>query len=295
MAHRILVTGASGQLGGLVVAALLETTPAAEVAVTVRNPDAAGGLAALGVQVHAADYTQPNTLDKAFAGVDRLLLISSSEIGRRIPQHRNVIEAAKRAGVALLAYTSLLHADVSPLALAAEHRDTEALLRASGIPFVVLRNGWYNENDAAAAPAAVSHRAVMGSAGEGRISAASRADYAAAAAAVLTAPEDVAGRTYELAGDDAYTKSELAAEIARQSGQAMTYVDLPEAGYKAALIGAGLPEELAALLSDSDVGASKGGLFDESRQLSKLIGRATTPMAATIALALAGSAQSRAA
>ena len=295
MTHRILVTGASGQLGGLVVTALLRTTPAAQVAALVRNGEAASPLSALGVQVHVGDYTRPETLDAALAGIDRLLLISSSEVGQRVAQHRNVIDAAKRAGVGLLAYTSLLHADRSPLALATEHRETEALLAASGVPFVLLRNGWYNENDAAAAPAAVAHHAVMGSSGDGRISAAARADYAAAAAAVLTSPDSQAGRVYELAGDEAYTKAELAAEIARQSGEAVSYVNLPEADYAAALVGVGLPEGLATLLADSDVGASKGGLFDDGRQLSKLIGRATTPMATTLSLTLAASAQSQAA
>lgn len=282
----IVVTGASGQLGRLVIEALLQTVPASQVVAAVRNPAKAGDLAARGVQVRQADYSQPATLDAAFKGADKLLLISSSEVGQRAAQHRAVIEAAQRAGVKLVAYTSILHADSSPLGLAAEHQETEALLRASGLPFVLLRNGWYTENYAGGIPAALAHGVVLGSAGAGRIASAARADYAAAAAAVLT-QADQAGRIYELAGDGSYTLAEFAAEIARQSGKAVVYQDLPEADYKAALLSVGLPEGLAGLLADSDVGASRGGLFDDSHQLSQLIGRPTTPLAASVSAALA--------
>ena len=278
----IVITGASGQLGRLVIETLLHTLPASEIVAAVRTPAKVSDLAARGVQVRQADYTQPATLDAAFQGADKLLLISSSEVGQRVPQHRAVIDAAQRAGVKLLAYTSLLHADVSPLGLAAEHQATEALLRASGLPHVLLRNGWYTENYAASVPAALAHGVLLGSAGTGRIASAARADYAEAAAAVLT-QDDQAERVYELAGDTAYTLAELAAEITTQSGKEIAYKDLPEADYKAILLGAGLPEGLAALLADSDVGASKGGLFDDSRQLSQLIGRPTTRLATSIA------------
>lgn len=278
----IVITGASGQLGRLVIEALLHKLPASEIVAAVRTPAKVSDLAARGVQVRQADYTQPATLDAAFQGADKLLLISSSEVGQRVPQHRAVIDAAQRAGVKLLAYTSLLHADVSPLGLAAEHQATEALLRASGLPHVLLRNGWYTENYAASVPAALAHGVLLGSAGTGHIASAARADYAEAAAAVLT-QDDQAGRVYELAGDTAYTLAELAAEITTQSGKEIAYKDLPEADYKAILLGAGLPEGLAALLADSDVGASKGGLFDDSRQLSQLIGRPTTRLATSIA------------
>jgi len=285
--HQVLVTGASGRLGQLVVDQLLAAVPAGQVAATVRTREAAAALAARGVQARIADYDQPSSLDAALAGIGRVLLISSSDLGRRVAQHRNVIEAARRAGVGLLAYTSVLHADTSPLGLAGEHRDTEALLQDSGVPFVLLRNGWYTENYTASIPAALAHHALIGSAGEGRVASAARTDYAAAAVAVLTAAQDMAGRTLELAGDEAYSLPELAAEIARQSGRSVGYTNLPEADYKAALVGAGLPEALASLLADSDTGASKGALFDDSRQLGALIGRPTTPMAATVGLALA--------
>ncbi|AMO96677.1 quinone oxidoreductase 2 [Collimonas fungivorans] len=282
----IVVTGASGQLGRLVIQELLKKLPANEIVAAVRTPEKVADLAALGVQVRLADYAQPATLDAAFKGAGQLLLISSSEVGQRLPQHRNAIDAAKRAGVGLVAYTSVLRADTSPLGLAAEHKATEALLKASGLPHVVLRNGWYTENYLASIPAALQHGAYIGSAGAGRIASAARADYAAAAAAVLTSAGQ-AGKVYELAGDEAYTLTELAAEITRQSGTTVAYQNLPEADFKEALLGAGLPEHVAGLLSDSDIGVSKGGLFDDGHQLSRLIGRPTTPLVTLVKAALA--------
>jgi NAD(P)H dehydrogenase (quinone) len=281
----IVVTGASGQLGRRVIEALLNTLPAGDIVAAVRHPEKVADLAARGVQVRLADYDQPATLAAAFQGADKLLLISASEVGRRVPQHRAVIDAAKAAGVALLAYTSILHADTSPLPLAAEHKETESLIRASGLPAVILRNGWYTENHVAGIPMALQYGVVLGSAGQGRIASAARADYAEAAAAVLT-QENQAGRIYELAGDESYTLGELADEITRQSGKAVAYQDLPESEFKAALLSAGLPDFLATLLAESDVGASKGGLFEDGRQMSALIGRPTTPLAEMVRLAL---------
>lgn len=285
----IVITGASGQLGRLVIESLLQTVPAGEIVAAVRSPEKVADLAARGVLVRVADYDQPASLAAAFAGADKLLLISANEVGRRVPQHRAVIDAAKAAGVGLIAYTSLLHADSSPLPLAAEHQETEALIRASGVPAVILRNGWYTENYLAGIPTALQYGVVLGSAGDGRIASAARADYAAAAAAVLT-QDDQAGRIYELAGDASYTLAELAGEIAKQSGQAVNYQNLPESEFKAALLGAGLPDFLVTLLAESDVGASKGGLFDDSRQLSQLIGRPTTSLANMVAAQLAATA-----
>lgn len=277
----IVVTGATGQLGRLVIASLLKKTSAANIVAAVRNVEKAKDIAALGVQVRQADYTQPATWDAALKGSDKVLLISSSEVGQRTQQHKAVIDAAKRANVKLLAYTSVLRADSSVLGLATEHKETEAYIRASGVPAVLLRNGWYTENYAMGIPAALAHNAVFGCAGEGRISAATRADYAEAAAVVLTS-DNQAGKVYELAGDSAFTLSEFAAEISRQSGKAIGYVNLPEAEYEKALLGAGLPGFLAKLLAESDTGVSKGALFDEGKQLSKLIGRATTPLATSV-------------
>lgn len=278
-----VITGATGQLGRLVIEKLLASVPAGQIVAAVRSPEKAADLAALGVQVRHADYSQASTLDSAFKGAEKILLISSSEVGQRTAQHQAVIDAAKRAGVKLLAYTSVLHADTSLLGLAEEHRQTETALQASGIPFALLRNGWYTENYAAGIPAALEHGAVFGSAANGRISSAARADYADAAVAVLTSTEDQAGRVYELAGDDFYTLSDFAAEISKQAGKTVPYTDLPQADFQAALVQAGLPGFVADLLSDSDAAAAKGALFDDSRQLSALIGRPTTPLASTVA------------
>jgi NAD(P)H dehydrogenase (quinone) len=223
--------------------------------------------------------------DAALKGVDKVLLISSSEVGQRTKQHRAVIDAAKRAGVKLLAYTSVLRADTSPLGLAAEHKATEASIHATRVPFTLLRHGWYTENYTAGISGALAQGAVYGCAGKGRVASAARVDYAEAAAAVLTA-ENQAGRVYELAGDTAYTLDELAAEISRQSGKNIAYVNLTEAEYKKVLVKAGLPEPVAAMLADSDTGVSKGALFDDGHQLSKLIGRPTTSLATAVAAVL---------
>jgi NAD(P)H dehydrogenase (quinone) len=281
----IVVTGATGQLGRLVIAALLKRVPAVEIVAAVRNVEKAGDLAELGVQVRYADYSQPDSWDGALKGADKVLLISSNEIGQRANQHKTVIDAAKRAGVKLLAYTSVLRAETSLLGLAGEHRETEAFLSASGVPFVLLRNGWYTENYTAGVPAALTNGGVYGCAGDGRISSAARADYAEAAAVVLTS-DNQAGRVYELAGDTCYTLTELAAEISRQSGKNIGYVNLAEAEYKGVLLKVGLPEGLAELLANSDTAASKDALFDDSRQLSALISRPTTLMATAVAEAI---------
>lgn len=283
---RYVVTGASGQLGQLVVAALAARVGADQIAALVRSPDRAAGLFPAGVSVRRADYDAPETLGAALQGAERVLLISSNAIGARVAQHRRVVEAAKAAGVARLAYTSLLHADRSVLDLAEEHRQTEALIAESGIAHSLLRNGWYTENYTASIAPALAHGAFIGSAGTGRISSAARADYAEAAAVALIA--DSGERTvHELAGDHSYSLAEFAADISRQSGRDIPYVDLPEAEFRGALIGAGLPDGLASLLADSDAAAAQGALQDEGGALSRLIGRPTTPFAESIARALA--------
>lgn len=276
------ITGATGQLGRLVVDQLKKRVATTDIVALVRSPDKAGDL---GVTVRAADYTKPATLDAALAGVDTLLLISSNEIGQRASQHRHVIEAAKRAGVKRVVYTSLLHADTSVLSLAGEHRQTEADLKASGLAWTILRNGWYSENYTGSIAGALAGGAFIGSAGEGRISAAPRADYAEAAAVAL-AGSGHEGKTYELAGDTAWTLADLAAEISRQTGRDLPYRNLPEAEYAAALKGFGLPEGLAAAIAGWDTGAAQGALFDDSRQLSALIGRDTTPLSVPVTAAL---------
>lgn len=281
----IAVTAATGQLGRLVIDALLREKPGQPLIAAVRDPAKAQDIAGRGVEIRLADYDRPETLVSAFKGVDRLLLISSNVIGQRAPQHEAAIRAAKQAGVGLIVYTSLLHADVSPMTLTDEHKQTEAFLKASGVPHIILRNGWYTENDTGSLPAALAHGAYIGASGQGRISFAARADYAQAAARVLLGagkPGDV----FELAGDQGVTLAELAAETARQSGKPVAYADMPEAEYAAALRSFGLPDALAAILADSSAKAANGALFDDSRTLSRLIGRPTTPVRDTIAAAL---------
>ncbi|GGW26948.1 SDR family oxidoreductase [Vreelandella hamiltonii] len=281
----IVVTGATGQLGGLVIDALVKRVPAEHIVAAVRNVEKAQPLAELGVHVRQANYDDPDSWQAALQGAEKVLLISSSEIGQRVDQHRAVIEAAKRQGVALLAYTSLLHADSSPLGLAQEHRETEALIHASGVPYVLLRNGWYTENYTQGAPGAVAQGALFGCADEGRIASAGRADYAEAAAIVL-ASDQHREPVYELAGDSAYTLGELAAVIARQSGQRVDYVNVSEADYVSALQQAGLPKEFASVLADADRGVAKGALLDEGRQLSQLLGRPTLSLEEAVKQAL---------
>ncbi|MBJ3593066.1 SDR family oxidoreductase [Salmonella enterica subsp. enterica serovar Saintpaul] len=277
----IAITGATGQLGQHVIETLLHTVPASQIVAIVRNPGKATALSQQGITVRQADYTDEAAFTHALQGIDKLLLISSSEVGQRTPQHRNVINAAKAANVKFIAYTSLLHADRSPLGLHVEHVETEKLLADSGIPYVLLRNGWYTENYLASAPAALEHGVFIGAAGTGKIASATRADYAAAAARVIS-EEGHAGKIYELAGDEGWTLSQLAAELTKQSGKEVVYQNLSEADFAAALKGFGLPDGLADMLADSDIGASKGGLFDDSQTLSKLIGRPTTSLADSV-------------
>jgi NAD(P)H dehydrogenase (quinone) len=283
----IAVTGASGHLGRLVIESLAKKVSPSEIVAAARNPEKVADLASKGIAVRLADYSRPETLGPAFACVEKLLLISGSEVGRRVEQHKSVVAAAKQAGVKLILYTSLLHADRSPLLLGEEHRQSEAAVGAAGIPFVLLRHSWYNENYTGAILQAAKLGVHYGCAGEGRISAASRADYADAAVAVLTAKENPSGRTYELGGDEGFTLAQFAAEIARQSRKAVRYQDLPETEYKTVLVKAGLPEPVAGFFANTDTGISKGALYDDSRQLSALIGRPTTPMSRTIAAVLA--------
>lgn len=278
----IAVTGATGQLGQQVIALLKQSHDHQAIVALARNPAKA---AALGVTARQGDYSQPEALETGLVGVDSLVLISSSEVGQRAQQHANVIQAAKHNGVKHIIYTSLLHADTSPLSLAQEHCETEAALKASGIAYTILRNGWYTENHLGSVGAAVAHGALLGSAGQGRIASATRADFAQAIVTVVTGAGHE-NTTYELAGDSAWTLADLAAEIAAQAGQPVVYTDLPEAEYAKALAGFGLPEGLAQAIASWDVGASQGALFSDDRTLSQLIGRPTTPLQQAVAQAL---------
>lgn len=278
----IAVTAATGQLGRLAIAALKARVPADRIIALARDPAKA---ADLGVASRPADYTRPETLAPALAGVDVLVLISSGDFNDRAGQHRNVIDAARAAGVGRIVYTSILKAPASPLILAQDHVATEAALAASGLPATLLRNGWYTENYTGSLGAALSAGAMIGALGDGRVSTAARADYAEAIA--VTATEDGHdGQAYDVAGDDSYTMADLAAEVSRQTGRTIPYNSLPEAVYAGILQSFGLPEHVSAVVADADAQGARGWLRDDSHTLSRLIGRPTTPMTDTVAAAL---------
>ncbi|MEO8309306.1 MAG: NmrA family NAD(P)-binding protein [Pseudomonadota bacterium] len=279
---RIFVTGATGQLGRKVIDALLQRVPATSVVAGVRDMSKAAELQAHGVEARVADYDKPETLTAALRGIDRLLLISGNAVGQRTRQHTAVIAAAKAAGVKLIAYTSILRADESKVGLAVEHKATEAALAASGVPHVLLRNGWYLENFAGRATTALQTGTLLTCAGDGRFSAAPRADYAAAAATVLASATGHAGERLELAGSTSFSMPELAALITRVSGKPVACNNLSSADYAAALMKGGLPDFVAAILSSSDAAATTGWLQDDSRTLEKLIGSPTTPLKTVI-------------
>jgi NAD(P)H dehydrogenase (quinone) len=283
----IVITGATGQLGRHVVEALLERdVPAQDIVATGRSIEKLADFAARGVQVKAMDYSDPASVAEALKGAQKVLLISGSEVGQRVQQHRTVIEAAKAEGVELLGYTSIANADTTTMKLAVEHQETEAILRESGVPFALLRNSWYLENYTEQLPGTLAQGGFAGSAGEGRVSAATRADYAHAAAAVLVA-EDQAGKIYELGGDEPFTMAELAAEISAATGKEISYQDLSAQEYAAMLVGVGVPEAFAEILADSDLGIARGDLLVSTGDLKALIGRPATSMAEAIRSAAA--------
>jgi NAD(P)H dehydrogenase (quinone) len=284
------VTGASGHLGRLVVQELLaRAVPAADVVAVVRTLDKAADLADRGVQLRAADYSRPETLGAALAGVERLLLVSSSVPGQRAAHHGNVIQAAKTGGTARIVYTSILNADNTTNPLAGEHQESERALRAAGVPFTLLRNGWYTENYTDQIGQYLQAGEIVGAAGHGRISAASRQDYAAAAATALL--EDKGGnRTYELGGP-AFDLAGLARVITEVSGTKVTYRDLPAQEYVSWLQRAGLDEATARFVAALDVSIARGDLETSSRDLEQLLGRPATPLAEVAAVATAGPAR----
>ncbi|MER5372393.1 SDR family oxidoreductase [Streptomyces sp. NPDC002553] len=282
----IVVTGATGHLGRHVVEQLLEKVPAEQITAVVRSEAKAADFAARGVKLAIADYNTPETFDGLFAAGDRVLLISGNEFDKGRPQqHQVVIDAAKAAGVALLAYTSAPGSLTA--ALADDHRATEKALTASGVPYALLRNGWYHENYTEQLAPVLEHSAVVAAAGEGRVSSAARADYAAAAAAVLTG-EGHEGKTYELGGDEAWSFAEYAAELSRQTGKEIVYKDVPTEALVGILTGAGLPGPFAEILAGVDASIAKGELVVSSGDLSRLAGRPTTPLSEAITAALKG-------
>ncbi|MDR6640226.1 SDR family oxidoreductase [Paenarthrobacter nitroguajacolicus] len=283
----IVITGATGQLGQHVIEALLElNVPADSIVATGRSVEKLSRFADRGVRVTAMDYDDATSVAEALKGASKVLLISGSAVGQRVEQHRTVIEAAKAEGVELLAYTSIANADTTGMKLASEHQVTEAILKESGVPFVLLRNGWYLENYTEQLPGTLAQGALAGSAGEGRVSGASRADYAHAAAAVLVAG-DQAGKVYELGGDEAFTMDELAAEISAASGKTVVYNDLPADQYAGLLTSVGVPEAFAEVLADSDLGIARGDLLVTGGDLRKLIGRPSTPLSEAVRSAAA--------
>ncbi|MET9957291.1 SDR family oxidoreductase [Streptomyces sp. NPDC006339] len=282
----IIVTGATGQLGRLVVEDLLTRVPADQIVAAVRTPQKAADLAERGVQVREADYDRPDTLKTAFEDADKILLISGNDFGRRVQQHQAVIDAAKDAGAGLLAYTSVLHADTSTLPVAPEHQATEEAIKASGLTHSLLRNGWYNENYIPTAQQGAATGTIIGSARDGRISSASRADYAAAAAAVLTG-DGHDNTVYELSGDTVFTMDDVAANTTAVTGTPVTYQDLPAQDHARALAEAGLPEPVVQMLLAIDAGTADGQLAGTTGDLSRLIGRPTTALRATLTAALA--------
>jgi NAD(P)H dehydrogenase (quinone) len=282
----IAVTGASGPFGRHAIEVLLRRgIPADQIVAIVRDPAKAGDLRERGVTVRRGDYSDPASLRAALAGADRLLFVSGSEVGQRIAQHQAVADAAREAGVSLVAYTSSPKADTSDMVLAEEHRATEGALIASGVPYVFLRNGWYVENYTRQLPVILEH-GLIGAAGDGRISAAARGDLAEAAAVVVASGDGHQNRVYELGGPS-FTLAGLAAEIGRQSGRDVGYTDLSEDAYAKALVDAGVPAEAAAVYADSDRAAAKGALYIEGDDLERLLGRPATPWPEVIRAALA--------
>lgn len=282
----IVVTGATGHLGRHVVEGLLERVPADRITAVVRDPEKAAGFAARGVRIAVADYNRPETFGTLFSAGDKVLLISGNEFDKgRVHQHQVVLDAAKAAGVALFAYTSAPGSLTA--ALADDHRGTERAIADSGITYALLRNGWYNENYTENLAPVLEYGAVTQAAGEGRIAPAARADYAAAAVAVLTG-EGHENKTYELSGDTAWSFAEYAAEVAKQSGKEIAYNPVSVEAFTDILAGAGLPEPLAAIIAGVDASIEKGELAVTSGDLSRLTGRPTTPIAESIAAALKG-------
>ncbi|MGC5255818.1 SDR family oxidoreductase [Gordonia sp. DT218] len=280
------VTGATGGLGGSAVRSLLERGAApADVVAIVRSPEKAEALRDAGVTVRVADYGDVDALTSALTGVDRLFFVSGSEVGQRTPQHTNVIAAAKTAGVGFVAYSSILDADTNPLALAAEHLETEKLIADSGLRYSFLRNNWYWDNYVAGAGAAIESGILYGAAGDGKVAGAARDDYAAAAAAVLLS--DDPRPIYELAGSQRLDYTEIAATIAEVSGTPIRYENLPEQAYAAALEGNGVPAPFAGILANSDAGIAVGALDSDSTDLADLLGRPLVSLADVLKAGLA--------
>ena len=281
--EKVLVTGATGQLGALIVKHLLKVLPASSVVAGGRNATRAPA----GVEFRFLDYSDPASVEAAMQGITRVVLVSGSEVGKRVPQHQAVIEAAARAGVKLLGYTSILKCDTNPFLLAREHQGTEEVLARGKVPYILLRHGWYSENFASTAPVAIQFGVVNSASGNGRFSTATRDDFAAGDAAMILRDDHQPGQTYELAGSTSFNKREYAEMLSRKSGKKVIVKDLSESDYAAALMQAGVPEVFARIVADYDARSADGWLHDDSRTLEKAIGRPTTPIEVTLDQALA--------
>ncbi|WP_139488824.1 SDR family oxidoreductase [Brevibacillus dissolubilis] len=274
---KLLVTGATGKLGSKVVEALLKTVPTSQLAVSVRNPEKAEHLRAQGVEVRHGDFDHPETLDAAFAGIDRLLIISADgDNETRIRQHTHAVEAAARAKVGFIAYTSLGNATESQLFLAATHQATEAAILKTGIPYSFLRNNWYLENETASIQAVMAGAPWLTSAGSGKVGWAPRQDYAEAAAAVL-AGDGHENTTYELSGP-LLTQEELASALGTVLGKEVSVQQVDDATYADVMKGAGVPDFVIPILVAIQQGIREGSLEIESNDFEKLLGRPVTPI-----------------
>ncbi|MFB6317163.1 SDR family oxidoreductase [Saccharicrinis sp. FJH54] len=275
---KIAITGSTGQLGRKVINQLKKRIDTENIVALARNTEKASDL---GVQVRLFDYDKPDILKAALNDIDTLLMISASEIGKRVKQHTNVLKAAKEAGIKWIVYTSLLRADTSGINLAGEHVATEKAIMESGIDYTILRHGWYTENYTGALGNALASGTLIGSAGDGKISSATREDFAEAAALVML-DEKNKGRVFEFAGDEAYTLSDLAAEVSGQTGREIPYSNLPEDEYAQVLNQSGIPQGISDAIANWDTSASQGDLYDDTHQLSTVLGRPTTSLSQAV-------------
>ena len=274
---KIAVTGATGQLGKLVINGLLEKGDCVEIIAVVRDSKKALLLAERGAEIRVAAYGDPAALQSAFAGVDKVLLISSSEVGKRIEQHKNVIDAAKAAGVRYIVYTSAPRAATTALILAPEHKATEENIQRSGLRYTILRNNWYTENYKKQLESAKSTGVIVAAAGKGHVASATRADFAAGAVAVLLGSGHD-GRIYELGGDHAWDYNELAATIGEIIGKAVSYKPVTADALRGILKETGVSEGAAGFVVTLDTNIADGALAEVTGDLSKLIGRPTTSL-----------------
>lgn len=279
----IAVTGASGQLGRRAIENLKTRVDSHNIVALVRSPEKA---ADLGLEVRAFDYTKPENQVAALEGVKTLVLIPSGASPDRLGWHLNVINAAKTAGVGRIVYVSMLKTDISPISVMPDHKKTEEAIRATGLAYTMLRNPWYYEIWTRTLAAAIASGELVSTIGDGKVTPAARQDLAEAVATVA-ADDRHENKIYELGGDEQFTFSDLAAETSRQSGKEVRYKNLSQEEYTEFLNASGLPEWQSEIIADAEAHAEHGWLFDDSKTLSRLIGRPTTSLKDAVAAALA--------